>query len=198
MFAAVQDTTVLNLYGSIPMTAQEGVIYLPVYDDIPSYDARYQTVIPPASPVNAQDRYTIAEDRVLRCFCVEDIPLLNLQAKRKLEVEAKRLLLLNSGYSFGGKMFSCIPEAKTNMMIQYLGFQAQQSLDPAYVFPVDFGWKAIGEDEVTPMDFLTFQQLVIGAGQYCSDLYTKSFAIKKEIEQLSTALDIINYTISFE
>lgn len=109
----------------------------------------------------------------------------------KANIDTKREEVLTQGFVFGGKKYACDKQSKVNMLIR------AESLNNGNALPDGFGWKAVGEYEVTPMDADTFKQLVSAAADFCDKIFNQSFALKKLVNDATTEADILAVNIEF-
>lgn len=72
MYAVIKRKKILGVYGTPPATLEKKAQLVPARDNIPSYDERYQQLIPPASFYNAPDAYRLCGDIVYRDWAVRD------------------------------------------------------------------------------------------------------------------------------
>jgi hypothetical protein len=182
MFAVIKDNKITGVYTQEP-PLKDGETLLPCRSVISAYDKRFQVAIAPASYATAPNKYTLYSDRVERNFLIENIPLVNLKTARCEEVNTLWKEKEQEGFSFGEHLF----DSDRDAVIRIIG--AVNSTDaPAK-------WKTKDNQYIdVNKDFL--QGMLNALSIYATSLFTQANIHKAAIQELATALAIVEYDIS--
>ena len=173
--------------GQFPLWGQEYHIaegFLPLTDNQPEYDVRYQNVQP--------GNITIAEDgkSAVRDWDIISTDIAVLKSNKQMDITTLRSTKEVSGFTFGDVRYDTKPDSLQNINGMVTGLLISGE------FPARFqGW--IAEDNsIVEMTVPEFKQFALAARDYISTLYAVCRAKKDEIDALITIDDVLNYDTS--